>query len=177
MRNQSQILIGGAIILFGLLFLIGAVFDVDAGTLCVPTGLILLGIWILVRPRLVSPDTSLHMRLFGPFRRAGDWPVADQEIWILVGDILLDFTEAEIPLGETPIRVFGFVDNVRVQVPEGVGVSASSTALISNVRGLGRRREGFVAPVHLTSDGYEAAERKIRLDVTGFIADLRVKQA
>ncbi len=177
MRKQGQAIIGVAIILFGLLILIDAVFDIDFGILCWPTVLILLGIWILIRPWILGPDTALHVSPFGPVRRSGTWSVNDQEIWMFVGDVRLDFTEADIPLGETKFQVFSFVGDVRARVPEGVGVSASSTSVINTVRMMDKKREAFVFPTELTSEGYEAAERKIHLHTTCFIADLRVKQA
>ncbi|MGA9348921.1 MAG: cell wall-active antibiotics response protein LiaF [Anaerolineae bacterium] len=175
MRNQGQMLFGILIILVGLMFLLGSVFDVDVGDLCFPAGLILLGIWILFRPRLVGPDTALWLRVFGPIRRRGAWQVADEEIWLFVGDVRLDMTQAEIPLGETRIRVFGFVGNVRLVVPEGVGVSVSSMAFVTDARVLGQRRDGFLVPVHLTSDDYETAVRKVHLETMSFVADVRVK--
>jgi hypothetical protein len=176
MRNQGQMFIGALIIVIGLMFLIGNVFNIDVGALCWPTGLILLGVWLLLRPRLIGPGTALRWRLFGPIRRDGAWQVTEEEMWLFVGDVILDLTRAEIPPGETAIRVFGFVGNVRLLVPEGVGASVSSTSFITDARVLGQRRESFLAPLHLTSEGYETAERKIRLETTFFVADLRVKR-
>jgi hypothetical protein len=177
MRNQGQVLFAILIILIGLVLLLGNVFDIDVGALCFPAGLILLGAWILLRPRLVGPDTALWLRVFGPIRRRGAWQVADEEIWLFVGDVRLDMTQAEIPLGETRIRVFGFVGNVRLVVPEGVGVSVSSMAFVTDARVLGQRRDGFLVPVHLASDDYETAERKVHLETMSFVADIKVKRA
>jgi predicted membrane protein len=177
MRNQGQIYIGAAIILIGLLLLIGNVFDVDVGALCWPLGLILLGVWLLLRPQLVGPDTALRMRVFGPIRRDGVWQVTQQEIWLFVGDVILDFTQAEIPPGETPIRAYGFVSSIKVTLPQDVGMAVSSTALVTDARMLGQKRESFLAPVELTSDDYETAVRKVRLETIFFVADVRVKRA
>jgi lia operon protein LiaF len=176
MRNYGLMVIGVVLILFGLMFLIGNVFDIDVGALCWPVGLILFGVWILLRPQLASPGKALRMRAFGPIRRDGAWQVADEELWLFVGDVHLDLMQAEIPLGETLIRVSGFVGNVRMLVPEGVGVSTSSTAFVTDVRALGERRDGFLAPVSLTSDDYETAERKVRLETAFFVADVRVRR-
>ncbi len=176
MRNQSQVFIGAVIILFGLMFLIGNVFDVDVWALCWPFGLILLGVWLLLRPQLIGPDMALRWRLFGPVRRDGAWQVASEEVWLFVGDVILDLSHAEIPLGETLIRVFGFVGDVRLLAPESVGVAVLSTAFVTDAKMLGQKRESFLAPVYLTSDGYETAERKVRLETTFFVADLRIKR-
>jgi hypothetical protein len=177
MRNQRQIFISLVLILAGLVLLLGSVLDMNVWALCWPSGLILLGIWLLLRPKLIAPDTALWMGLFGPVRRGGVWQVADEEIWLFVGDVKLDLTQAEIPVGETPIRVFAFVNDVTLWVPEGIGVALSSTAFLTEAKMLGTKREAFVTSVHLKSDNYETAERKVRLEVTGFVADVKVRRS
>ncbi len=176
MRNKWQIYIGILIILVGLMFLIGNIFDVDVGAFCLPVGLIGLGVWLLLRPRLISPDTAIRMKLVGDVRRRGDWQVADEEIWIGVGDVRLDMTSADVPVGETRIRVFGFVGSVTLLVPEGVGVSVSSTAFVTEAKVLGQKHERFLDSFHLVSDEYETAERKVQLETVSFVAELKVRQ-
>lgn len=177
MHHQGRVFFGILIILIGLMFLMGNVFDVDVGALCFPFGLILFGIWILLRPRLVGPDTQLRLRVFGPICRDGAWQVADEELWLFVGDVRLDMTQAQIPLDETCLRVCGFVGDIRLLVPEGVGVSVSSTAFITDAQVLGRRRDGLLVSAHLTSDDYETAERKVHLETFFFVANIRVRRA
>jgi lia operon protein LiaF len=177
MRNQGQVIFGILIILIGLMFLLGNLFDVNVGALCFPTALILVGVWLLIRPWLVGPDTRLRFRVFGPVRRGGAWQVADEEFWLLIGDVRLDMSQAEIPPGETRIRVSGFVGDVRLVVPEGVGVSVSSMAFVSDARVLGQRRDGLLLPVRLTSDDYETAERKVHLETMFFVGDVRARRA
>ncbi|MBC8447263.1 MAG: cell wall-active antibiotics response protein, partial [Chloroflexi bacterium] len=115
--------------------------------------------------------------IFGPIRRSGAWQVADEEIWLFIGDVRLDMTQAEIPPGEAHIRVFAFISNVRLLVPQGVGVSASSMGFINDTRVLGKKKGGFVIPSHVTSDDYESAERKVHVETISFIADVRAVQA
>ena len=176
MRNKWQFFIGGAITLIGLMFLVGSIFKVDMGAFCFPIGLILLGVFLLLRPQLVGPDKSVLLRLLGDVRRYGDWQVADEEIWIGVGNVRLDMTSADVPVGETQIRVFGFVGDVRLLVPEGVGVSVSSTSFVTDARVLGQKRDSFLTPVHFASKGYETAERKVQLEMSYFVGNLRVRQ-
>jgi lia operon protein LiaF len=176
MLNKGQVLIGILFILIGLLFLIGTVFDVDVGVFCFPLALIGIGVWLLVRPHMVGPGTAIQQKVLGDIRRDGAWEVVDEEFWIGVGDVDLDMTGAEIPIGETRLRVFGFVGDVDVLVPEGVGVSVSSMAFLTNGKILGRRQESFVTPVRVASDDYEAAERKVRLETTFFVTELKVRR-
>jgi len=177
MRNRGQVFIGIVIIVIGLMSLIGSLFDVDVGAFCWPIGLIVLGVWLLLRPQLVSSDTAVQAKLVGDVRRHGAWQVADEEIWIGVGDVRLDMTSADVPAGETRLRIFSFVGDVVLLVPEGVGVSVSSLAFVTDARVLGQRRESFFSSFHLTSDDYETAERKVRLETTSFVTSLRVKRA
>ncbi len=176
MRNKWHIFIGGAITLIGLMFLMGSIFKVDVGAFCFPVGLILLGIFLLLRPYLLSPDESVLLRLLGDVRRYGDWQVADEEIWIGVGNVRLDMTEADIPVGETRLRIFGFVGDVRLLVPQGVGVSVSSTSFVADVRVLGQKRESFLMPIQFASEDYETAERKVHVEMGYFVGNLRVRQ-
>jgi lia operon protein LiaF len=177
MRNQGQVLIGIVVILFGLMILISNLFEVDVGLWCWPMALISLGIWLLLRPRFVSPDTSVQARVFGPIRRSGAWQVTNEEIWLFVGDIRLDLTQAEIPSGKTQIRVFALVGDVRLHVPEGVGVSVSSTAFVTEVNLFGKKRQSFVMTTHLSGDDYETAEYKVDLETTCLVADVKLTRA
>jgi len=177
MHNKWQVFIGILIILVGLMSLIGTIFDVDVGAFCWPIGLIALGVFLLLRPQLVSPDTAVRLKLVGDVRRHGAWQVADEEIWIGVGGVRLDMTSADVPVGETRIRVFGFVGDVKLLVPEGVGVSVSSMAFVTDARVLGQKRDSFFSPIHFASDGYETAERKVQLETNYFVVNLRVRRA
>ena len=61
-------------------------------------------------------------------------------------------------------------------VPEGVGVSVSSTAFVTDARVLGQRQEGLLSPIRVVSDDYETAERKVRLELIFFVMELKVRQ-
>jgi lia operon protein LiaF len=176
MRNQGQLILAVIIIGVGTLLLIGNVLDVDVWVFCWPIGLILLGLWLLMRPQLVGRDTAVRQKLLGDIRRRGAWQVEDQEFWLGIGDVNLDMTEAEIPTGETNLRVWHFVGSVKLHVPEDVGVSLSANAFVADVRFFDRKQDSIISPVHMTSDNYEAAERKIRLETTAFVADVRIRR-
>jgi hypothetical protein len=176
MRSQGQLILALILIVLGVVLLIGNLLDINVWALCFPIALMLLGIWVLFRPRLIDSRSAVRQKLLGDIRRRGSWDVTDEEFWVGVGDIKLDMTEAEIPPGETTIRVWSFVGPVRLSLPEGVGVSVSSTAFVTDARFLGRKREGILTPVRLSSDDYENAERKIRLETTSVVGDIRVER-
>lgn len=176
MRNQGQLILGVLVITIGAVFLIGNILDVNVWTFCWPVGLIGLGVWLLVRPRMVGSDTAVRQKLIGDVRIRGDWQVADEEFWVGIGDVRLDMTDAEIPLGETRIRTFGFVGDITLRVPQDVGVSVSTSAFISEVKGLGKKRESFLTPIKAESDNYKTAERKINVDAAFFVGDVKIRQ-
>jgi predicted membrane protein len=176
MRNRWLILVGALFVLFGLMSLVSILFNVDAGAFCLPVGLIVLGVWLLVRPRLVAPGTGFRLLLLGDLRRSGAWQVADEEIWMGVGDVKLDMTQAEIPAGETTLRVLGFVGGVKLRLPQNVGITVSDAAFVTDARILEQRYHNVFDTLHFTSDGYATAERRIRLEAASFVADLRIEQ-
>lgn len=176
MRNQGQLMLSIAIILIGLMMLIGALLGLNIGIMCWPTGLILLGLLLLLRPWMTSPETELDVRPLGPIRRDGPWQATELETWLFVGDLELYLGEAEIPEGVTLIRAFGLVGTIKVQVPDDVGVDIHSTAMVTDAKFLGQKREGIFRLTRLTSENYEAARRKVRLELLYFVADVRVKR-
>ncbi len=177
MRGQGRIVGGILIIFLGVMILASQLLRVEFCPLFFAALLIIFGVALLLRPRMLSADTSLRARLLGPIRHRGDWQVQEQEIWLFVGDVRLDFSEAQIPEGETAIRVFAFVADLRAIVPEDVGVAVTSNAIISDIRIHDRKRDSIVVPAHVTTENYETAARRIHLEATGFIANVRVKAA
>lgn len=176
MRNQGQVFVGGLLVFFGLLFLLGTLFNVNVWAFCWPIGLILLGVWILFRPRMIGPGAQVHVVPLGSIRRDGAWRVANEEFWNLVGDTSIDLTMADIPIGETTLRLFGFVNDVTLIVPQGVGFTVTSTAFVTDLKILGEKHESFVMPYTFTSDNWATAERKVRLEAMYFVASLKVRR-
>jgi lia operon protein LiaF len=177
MRNQGQLLIGIFLISLGLMFLISTIFDIRLGAFCWPAGLILLGAWLLLRPRTVPADTAVTYRIIGDIERYDPWQVSDEEIWSFIGDVELDMTEAVITDGETRISVYGFVGDIKMTVPADVGVTVSSYAIASSTNILGQKNDGVLSPIHVTSDNYKAADRRIRLEATFIAGDVKVRQS
>jgi hypothetical protein len=53
MRDRVFVFIGVGIIVIGVISLLDALLGIDLGRFLCPTVLILLGIWFLIRPRLL----------------------------------------------------------------------------------------------------------------------------
>jgi hypothetical protein len=172
MVNRWQVLVGAAIIVVGVVFLIGTVFDIDPWAICFPIGLIVAGVLVLSRPQWF---TAGRLKLLGTVRRYGTWQVANEEFYTGVGDVRLDMTNADIPEGETRIRVLIGVGSVDVRVPEGVGVAVSSMGFVTDAKVLGRKQVAVFTPLEVASDDYQAAGRKVHLEMVNFVGDVKVR--
>jgi hypothetical protein len=172
MSNRGQLIVGAAIIVVGLIILIGNVLNINLWSICWPTALILLGLWVLFGPRLSGNSSEVTILPIGDVRRDESWDISDEDFWLFVGDIDLDLSQADIPLGETRFQIYSFAGDVELLVPPDVGVAISCTAFVSTVKAFGGVKESFLAPQHRTSDNYATADRKIRLNVTCFAGEV-----
>jgi lia operon protein LiaF len=176
MRKQSQVILGLVLILIGLMFMVGVLFRVNVWTFCWPVGLIALGGWLLLRPVLARPGTKVRVHPLAEVRRKGVWDVGDEEIWIFVGDVRLDLSEASLAPGESTIKVYGLVGEVNLIVPEGLPVSVSSYAILTDGKVYGKKQERFVTPVQIESDEYDMAAARVKLECFFVVNDLKVKR-
>lgn len=175
-RNSGLLFVGIVLILIGVLSLISNWIHVDWFSLFCPALLIFFGIWMLIKPRQIGFIGDANVVFIGEIERSGQWQASGESFLAFVGDIDLDLTKAELPLGETSYSFTGFVTDAEVLVPANVGVRVSAAGFINEVKLQGRKQESFIAPLNWTSENYADAERKIRLDSTGFVNELKVRQ-
>lgn len=175
MQHRGQVVLGAFLVAIGTIILLGNLLGVNLWRLFWPLLLIALGIWFILRPRMVEEGTHVTQRLLGDVRRAGPARVEDEEIFVFIGDVKLDLREAIWPEGETRLRVLGFIGDIEVRVPENVGVALSSTAFVSSVRWADQKEEGIFMPLQLQSQDYEMARQRLRLEVVHFISDIKVR--
>jgi predicted membrane protein len=174
MRPRGMVIFGIILISLGVLALISSLTNIDFGAICFPTVLILLGIFVLMRPRMVRGDTELHFQLLGDVKRMGAWTVVKEEIWSFIGDIDIDLSQAQVPAGETTLHAYNFIGDVEIYVPAGVGLAIVADGFLNSVKWMGSKQDNFLTTTHLTTEGYEQAERKVRVEVTSFIGDIKV---
>ena len=176
MHNRGQLIFGGALVLLGLMSLFSALFHIDFGAICWPVGLIMVGVWLVLRPRMVGPDHGSEVILLGELRRRGNWTVKSEEFWLGVGDADVDLTSAVIPPGQTDLHFYTFVSEVRVYVPKSVGVSVHINGFVVDSDLLGRNYDGILTPVEVSSENYAESDCRVRIEMSGFVANMRVRQ-
>ena len=176
MRNQGMALIGALVMVAGILLLLSSLFDFNLWAVCFPLGLILLGVFVIFRPRMVGPDTKSHIAFVDEAERSGPWVLGNEEHWAFVLDGTFDLTKADIPPGETLIRAVGFVNDVEIFVPADVGLALDLASFVTSMKVNGGGEESsFLAPVHWRSDGYKGLERRVRFELTQFVGDVKVR--
>jgi predicted membrane protein len=176
MPNRSQALIGAFLLLLGIGLLLANVLKISLWAFCFPVGLILIGALLLLRPKIFDTSTTSSWYLFGEVKRGSGWSPTDEEFWQFIGDTRLDFTEAQLAVGETNIRINGFIGDVDVIVPADVGVTVSASGLFVDLRTPTDKLDRFLSPAHSASPNYATAERKLHLSTTFLIGDIDVFQ-
>ena len=176
MRNRGMVYIALLIIAAGVILLVGNLFDLNLGAFCFPVGLILLGLFFLLRPRAVAPGTRSSTVLIGDFDRAGPGELAAEEYFGFIIDANYDLTKYDIPAGETIIRGFSFIGDVEIFAPADVGVEINGASFVTTLKQAGEAEEtSILAPLNWKSDGYKMAERRVRFDLTQFIGDIKLR--
>jgi len=175
-QNRSQAFIGGFLLLLGIGFLLANVLKINFWTICYPAGLILIGVLMLIRPKVFDTSSVSSWYLFGDVKRGSEWTPVDEEFWLFFGDVKLDFTQAQLPPGETHICINGLIGDVDVIVPADVGVAVSASGVFVDLRTPTDKADRFLSPASSASLNYAAAERKLHLSTTFVIGDIDVVQ-
>jgi predicted membrane protein len=176
MQNRNQALVGAFLLLLGIGFLLANVLKINFWAMCFPAGLILVGVLLLLRPKVFDTSSTSSWYLFGDVKRGGEWTPADEEIWLLFGDVKLDFTQAQLRAGETHIRINGLIGDVDVLAPADAGVAVSASGLIVDLRTPTDKVDRFLSPANSASLNYASAERKVHVSTTFLIGDIDVLQ-
>lgn len=176
-NNNGSATMGIVLIGLGVVFLLNIWLRIDLWGFFWPGMLIVLGVVILMRPRTATAGVRTETLLLGDQRRTGEWNVVNEDTWLGIGDVELDFTRAVIPVGETVLRFGGFIGDVRVTMPANVGLAVTANGFISNIKPSGREQVSFFMPNHYEADGYATMERRVRLETTFFIHDVKLRQA
>jgi hypothetical protein len=176
MRNNNGSVVAGVILIgLGGIFLVETWLHINLWSFFWPGLLIVLGVAILMRPRTTTAGVHTDTLLLGNQHRGGEWQVAAEDMWLGIGDLELDFTRAVIPAGETVLRYSGFIGDVRVTAPANVGVSITANGFISNIKHAGREQPSFFMPNRFETESYATAERRLRLETTFFIHDVKLR--
>ena len=175
MQNRTPIFIGAALIGIGLMAVINALFHVDLWVILFPLLLIGIGAWIIVRPNMMRNGENFRFLFLGDIKKSGFWQVTPEEIWLFVGDITFDFREAELPLGETEIKIISFVNDLRILSPREGALKVNTNAFVSSSKIHGNKRDHIISPLQFQDANYDSAAKKVVIQSWGFVGETRVE--
>lgn len=173
--KRWQIIFGIGLILLGLFALIDVLTGINLWGLVFPLILIGIGILLILRPRMAGREVQVQMSILGDLRKKGAWEVGTHEIWLLIGSIRLDFTDAVFLPGEPKIKLFGFVNDLKVILPEDVGLYLTSSAFVSEFKGTSDKEERILNPLTYETPNYTSADKRVQVEVLGFVSEIQVK--
>jgi predicted membrane protein len=173
--------VGSYLLLLGLIFLLdstGARPLGVAGLIGSAFGLalIVLGVLATLAAWRVRRFSRRLRRAIGHLQATSGMRVQDAVISTVLGDISLDLRSAELPAGETDLRLLCWVGAIHVRLPPDVGVDVTAQAIVGAVEVLGVREEGLARDVHVAVEGYDRYERRIQLRISTVVGEVLVVQ-
>ncbi|WP_257391880.1 cell wall-active antibiotics response protein LiaF [Mesobacillus jeotgali] len=103
-----------------------------------------------------------------------NWAVEPMDLYNMVGEYFIDFSKGFIPDRETPIRVRGWVGEVKMLIPEGVPVKVNAVIGVGEVKLFDYAQEQIKHVIAYKSDDYDAAVRKLNITIELKIGSVRV---
>jgi len=173
--KRWQIILGIVLIVMGLFALVDAIFNINPWRYFGPLLLVGIGVLIILRPRIAGKDVNVQMPIFGDVRKKGFWEVTQHEIWWIVGTSWLDFTDAAFPSGDAVIKIFGFVTEAKITLPDDVGLQINSSAFVSEMKDQKGKEERILNILEYKSENFESAEKRVTIQTLGFVSEVRVK--
>ena len=94
---------------------------------------------------------------------------------MFAGDVRIDLADLNLSPGETDITVTAFAGDVHIFAPQDVGVSISTMAFVTDSRINGKKMEYIMSGMDYATEGYEEANKKFKLFMQCFAADVKLK--
>lgn len=174
--KKWQIFLGILLIVMGSFTIIRLVFEVDLWKFVFPLLLISLGVFVILRPKMVDREMPVMMKLFGDIRRSGDRIIQNEEYWLLAGEVALSYGSSSIPEGETVVKIFMGVGEIALAVPVEVGVRIECESAICEIHSdFGKEDSFFKRNVFETPD-YELKNQNMVFRTTGIVNEIKFKQ-
>ncbi|MBI9045279.1 MAG: hypothetical protein JEZ06_12390 [Anaerolineaceae bacterium] len=164
------------LIFTGIFLAFGAWLDIKIWAIILPWILILIGSWWLTHKKGDIHENDFHFKFIGLTQREGIWPVKQQAIVTVTGDIILDLTRADIPDGETKFHISGVIGNIILRIPKNVGVTFSSLSMATEAKFLEQEHHSMFLPLQLTDSNYQHTNKKINLETMFFVSEVRISQ-
>lgn len=176
MKNRTAILIGSILIILGAFSIIDALFGINLWKLIFPLILIGLGFLILFRPKTLPGGTHFVLRFVGETNKSHEWTVEPAEYWSFVGSMKLDFSQAVIPIGETNIVLYSFVNDLEIILPTDAGFRLKARGFVHDTKVKGYKEDHIFTPFEHETPDYTLQTRKINIQSLSFVSEVKINE-
>lgn len=106
------------------------------------------------------------------------WELKPMNLSAFIGDMKIDLSKAHIPYGETRIQISAFIGDVKVYIPNDVtlGIAIQMNAFIGETKLNDQKESALMGSYSLNTPHYNECERKVLIEVSTFIGDVKVKR-
>lgn len=174
MKNRTTILIGSILIIIGIFSIVDALFHINLWSLILPLLLIAIGFFILFRPKSLSDGSDFILRFINEIDEFHANAIKPAEYLSFVSDIKFDLSSATIPDGETTIRFNSFVSEIKISLPENVGLKIAARGFVNNSKIKGKEENNIFAPFEYESPGYDFQTRKVFIQTLSFVSEIEI---
>ena len=173
MKKNIPNVLGIFLITIGVLTIFRQITGIDIWKFIFPLLLVLLGLFMIFKPKINSQSKDSTIRFLGEIYKDGQWNVQSQEIWLFIGDVKLDFRNALVPEGVSEIHIFGFVQDLKIFEATNVGISLHTNAFISDNRIFDQKKEAIFSNFTYKNSIYDQSVKKIDIHSWAFISETR----
>jgi len=173
--KKWQIILGILLVTLGLFSLIEELVGLNLWRFVFPLILVGLGLMLILRPRKAKQGVHVQMPILGDSRKTGNWEVTQHEIWLIVGNTLLDFSTAIFPQGEGTIRIIGFVNEVKIILPAHIGLQINANAFVSELKLPEGKQERIMSGLNYQSPNFAGKDNRVILQTFGFVSEITVR--
>ena len=95
----------------------------------------------------------------------------------IFGDVVVDLTAEDLPLGETTIHVYSLFSSLNVLAQDDVGIRITGVTLFSETKVRGQNLGNGVFSVNeYRSPGYSQSVRRLHIDATSVFSSVKLKK-
>jgi len=110
----------------------------------------------------------------GDMEKKGNWNLEPMNISTMVGNFYLDLTDAYIPDEETEINIRSLAGDVTILIPGEVEFQANAAAKAGDINILDEESTGINTSLSYKTDQFEAATKKLSIDIRLKAGSIRV---
>lgn len=165
-----MVIVGGLLVLDN--------FHIDIFDYFWPALIIALGICFIyfgTRKKTATDSRHGEFRVFGDTSHAGfSGEIDGAEFSHFIGDTELNLSGVQLKPGVNLVAISNFIGDIRVFVPDDMAVEVHCSGAFGNYYLLDHKEDGIFVSATGKTPGYETAEKKLRIDCSAFIGDIKV---